>query len=429
MVIDAAQRSKGAQLLLNLALLGAFLAGIFYIRDIFAPVFLAITLVLAFRPIGRFLMRHRVPAWIAATVTFTVLIVAFVGAVTIIVWSLTPVPQTLVHYSGSFQELINSTTSFLAQYRITANDLTNMLRGLNYNSLIAWAWGFVDSLRSIGGLIAVAVIALFFITLDTTTMDARSKIMQKKESGFLEALSGFERRTRHYWMISTVFGLIVAVFDVIALQFLGVPLVWTWGVWAFVTNYIPNIGFIIGVVPPMLMALLDQGWPALIWVGVVYSVINVVIQTFIQPKFTGDVVGLSPTITFFSLILWTAIVGLLGSILAVPLTLFFKAIFIDADPRTRWLDVFFVSEKDAAKRDADGWYDVEKPVAFGHVEFDNPLSSLSNLSVRSLPAQPDRKLKTITKLIPSAVRSANRRRFKHINKRSVPEESTGTSDS
>lgn len=99
----------------------------------------------------------------------------------------------------------------------------------------------------------------------------------------------------------------------------------------------------------------------MIWVLVLYSVINVVIQTFIQPKFTGDIVGLSPTVTFISLILWTSIVGILGSILAVPLTLFFKALLVDSDPKTRWLDAYLVSESEAERRRADGRYDVEDP--------------------------------------------------------------------
>jgi predicted PurR-regulated permease PerM len=47
-----------------------------------------------------------------------------------------------------------------------------------------------------------------------------------------------------------VFGLIVAVLDSVALALLGIPLAITWGLLAFITNYIPNVGFIIGVVPP-----------------------------------------------------------------------------------------------------------------------------------------------------------------------------------
>ena len=65
-----------------------------------------------------------------------------------------------------------------------------------------------------------------------------------------------------------------------------------------------------------------------------------VIQSLIQPKFTGDAVGLNTTTTFLSLMLWTIVIGGLGSVLAVPLTLFAKAVLIDADPRSAWIGIF-----------------------------------------------------------------------------------------
>ena len=71
---------------------------------------------------------------------------------------------------------------------------------------------------------------------------------------------------------------------------------------------------------------------------VAYSVINLVIQSLIQPKFVGDAVGLSVTLTFLSLVFWTFVIGPLGALLAVPLSLFAKALLVDADPDSRWLD-------------------------------------------------------------------------------------------
>ena len=140
--------------------------------------------------------------------------------------------------------------------------------------------------------------------------------------------------------------------DVVALGILGVPLAITWGVLSFITNYIPNIGFFIGVIPPALLALVDSGpWTAL-WVVVAYTALNFVIQSLIQPKFTGDAVGLNTTTTFLSLLFWSTVVGGLGTILAVPLTLFVKALLIDSDPRSRWVGIF-LSAGDSPVHDPD----------------------------------------------------------------------------
>ena len=73
---------------------------------------------------------------------------------------------------------------------------------------------------------------------------------------------------------------------------------------------------------------------------VAYAVLNFVIQSLIQPKFTGDAVGLNTTTTFLSLLFWSQVIGALGTILAVPLTLFVKCVLIDSDRRSRWVGVF-----------------------------------------------------------------------------------------
>jgi predicted PurR-regulated permease PerM len=105
-----------------------------------------------------------------------------------------------------------------------------------------------------------------------------------------------------------------------------------WGLLAFITNYIPNIGFIIGVIPPAALGLLTGGWELMVLVIVLYCAVNFVVQSVIQPKFIGDTVGLATTITFLSVVFWTLILGALGALLAVPLTLLAKALLVDADP-------------------------------------------------------------------------------------------------
>jgi AI-2 transport protein TqsA len=94
---------------------------------------------------------------------------------------------------------------------------------------------------------------------------------------------------------------------------------------------------VIGIIPPALLALLDSGWQEMVLVLAVYSVLNVTIQTFIQPRIVGNSVGLSAELTFMSLVVWTFLLGPLGALLAVPMTLLVRAFFIDSDPRAAWV--------------------------------------------------------------------------------------------
>lgn len=68
-----------------------------------------------------------------------------------------------------------------------------------------------------------------------------------------------------------------------------------------------------------------------------YSVVNVVIQSIIQPRVVGEAVGLSSTITMLSLVFWAYTLGAVGALMAVPLSLFAKALLVDADARSAWI--------------------------------------------------------------------------------------------
>ena len=73
---------------------------------------------------------------------------------------------------------------------------------------------------------------------------------------------------------------------------------------------------------------------------VVYCVLNFIIQSVLQPKFVGDAVGLTTTVSFLSLIVWAYILGPIGAILAIPATLLFKALLVDMDADAQWLGLF-----------------------------------------------------------------------------------------
>ena len=133
-----------------------------------------------------------------------------------------------------------------------------------------------------------------------------------------------------------MFGLIVGILDGVALAIIGVPLPVLWAVLAFITNYIPNVGFLIGLVPPALLALLTLGLPEMLLVIAVYCVLNFVIQSLIQPRYVGDSVGLAPTTTFVALVFWAWLLGPLGALLAIPLSVLIKALLVDVDPTAGW---------------------------------------------------------------------------------------------
>jgi len=216
-------------------------------------------------------------------------------------------------------------------------------------------------LGGIAGVLSNAVfliVLLFFTVADAGSFASKLEGIMPRGRRLAEAFGQFAHGSRQYLVVATIFGAIVATCDIIALWILDIRYAWLWGLLAFITNYIPNIGFIIGLVPPTIIALLDKDVVTAIIVVIVYSVLNFVIQTIIQPRIVGNTVGLSPTLSFLSLIIWATILGASGAFLAIPLSLFVKSLFVDVDPEQDWVAPLLSSgspnDKQAAPSPAAG---------------------------------------------------------------------------
>lgn len=335
------RRTQGETLALTTAALVIGCAGIYFVRNLLGPAFFALTLVLTVRPLVSWASRHRVPRPVSATAAIFIIYAFVIGMFVALGVAVAQLVETLPRYAGKFQQIWEQLQQLLVKLGIEQDTLLDQMSSMVSTSrVVDLAQGLMGQVTSAGSILMIMAMTVMFLMFDMSRIEVRATALVELKPGLASGLAGFAQSVRSYWLVSTIFGLIVAVLDVVALGFLGVPMAVTWGVLAFITNYIPNIGFVVGVVPPALLGLVDSGpWTAL-WVVVSYAVLNFVIQSLIQPKFTGDAVGLNTTTTFLSLVFWSSVIGALGTILAVPLTLFAKAVLIDSDPRSAWVGIF-----------------------------------------------------------------------------------------
>jgi AI-2 transport protein TqsA len=329
---------RGIIVLLGLG--GAVLAGagLRSVRDLAAPLFLALTLTIAVSPLRRLLVRRGAPRWVATIVALAAVYIIVFGLAASIAFSLARLATLLPTYQDDFNNLVDNARSWLADRGISAVDINAALSRLNLGDLLNVLRGWLHGLLGAFSNLAFVVVALFFMGIDGAQFPQRIRVMSRQRPEIAQGLSGFARGTVRYLIVSTIFGLIVAAFDVAVLYILGIPLPLLWGLLAFITNYVPNVGFVIGVIPPAILGLLDGGLSTMLWVIAAYCVINFIIQSIIQPKVVGDVVGLSTTLTFVSLVFWAWVLGPLGAVLAIPMSLLVKGLLVDIDPSTRWLD-------------------------------------------------------------------------------------------
>ncbi|WP_068024975.1 AI-2E family transporter [Nocardia mexicana] len=340
-------------LIVVLAIAAAVIAigGIKAFSEVLAPTFLALMLTVAVQPLQRWAQRRGLPAWLGmvlALLAVWLILILLLGA---LILSAAQLATELPQYSDRVSDLLSGIRSALSDAGVNTDQIHNMLSGFDMNNVV----GMLESaLRNLIGVLSnlfFLAALLMFMAIDGMSMRRKMAVVAEIRPEISYALTAFAAGTRKYLMVSTVFGFIVAVFDGAALWWMGVPLPMLWAVLSFITNYIPNIGFLIGLVPPALLALLDSGPALMIWVIVVYCAINFVIQSIIQPKYVGDSVGLSVTVTFLSLVFWSWVLGPLGALLAVPMTLLVKALLLDIDPTTRWVSALIADKAPATGGD------------------------------------------------------------------------------
>jgi AI-2 transport protein TqsA len=341
MTTDASLPSPALPRTLGVLLGGAatviVVAGLRSISELVAPAFLALVLTVSAHPLRAWLAKRRVPGWLATSAVIATVYAVLLVLVLSLTVSMAKLAELLPQYQQDLQNLVSDATAWLARVGVDQKQVDAIARAVDPSQAIAWVADVFSGLVSVLSDIFFIVTLLMFLAIDGVTFPLRLRAMDGVHGRFAEALAAFAVGTRRYIVVSTVFGLIVALLDVGLLYLLGVPLPWLWGMLAFITNYIPNIGFVIGLIPPVLLGLLEHGWSGALAVIAGYCVLNVIIQSVIQPRFVGHAVGLSVSLTFLSLVFWAWVFGPLGALLAIPLSLFAKALLVDADPRNRWL--------------------------------------------------------------------------------------------
>ena len=312
------------------------LAGLYFTAWLVGPVFLALIIVIAISPVQSWLRRRGWPGWLTTLVLVVLVVGLLLLFALVIVVSIARLAALLPQYADRADDLLQSLAGSLGQFGVEPGQLQQAVGSIDPAKLVAVIGAFLAGLSGAVSSLVFLLCLLLFLSVESGGMDERLAAVAGDRPNLERALRSFARGTRTYLVVTTVFGLIVGVLDGAALAVIGVPLPVLWGALSFLTNFIPNVGFIIGLVPPALLALLSGGVPEMLLVIGVYCVLNFVIQSLIQPRFVGDSVGLAMTTTFLALIFWAWLLGPLGALLAIPLTLLVKALLVDVDPTARW---------------------------------------------------------------------------------------------
>ncbi len=203
-----------------------------------------------------------------------------------------------------------------------------------------------DLLSQMGAILTngfMIYLTMVFILLEASILPSKIKAALKNTPETYENLSHIADHVKRYLALKTLLSLTTGILVTVWLMILNVDYAIVWGLIAFLLNFVPNIGSLIAAVPAVLLALLQLGPATALLTAFGYIVVNVTIGNFIEPRLMGQRLGLSTLVVFLSLIFWGWVLGPLGMLLSVPLTMVVK-IILQSHEDTRWIAILLGSE-------------------------------------------------------------------------------------
>ncbi|HXI04802.1 MAG: AI-2E family transporter [Bradyrhizobium sp.] len=356
------------------------IAMLYFGRDIFVPVALAILLSFVLAPLVSILQRFRVPRGLAV-VSVVILAFCLIFAMgSLLATQLTQLAGDLPRYQSTISEKIQSFRDTKAG-RGTLERASDMLKDLSKEldrpkdasptarlpGLTAGSSspapatpvpvevrqpdpGALESLRSlisplVHPLATTGIIIIFVIFILLQREDLRNRLIRLAGSSDLQrttaALDDAARRLSKLFLTQLIlngaFGVVIGT----GLWFIGIPSAILWGILAAALRFVPYIGAVIAAAFPLALAVaVDPGWSMLLWTLALFLVVEPVVGHVVEPMVYGHSTGLSPVAVVSAATFWTALWGPIGLVLATPLTVCMVVLGRHVE-RLEFLDVMF----------------------------------------------------------------------------------------
>ena len=301
--------------LVVVAALFVIMFGIRGAASIISPILLAAVITITVLPVPARLAKRGVPGWLSLLVSIGLVALALGLVIVTAYFSITKLSTELPEYLDSGSQQYSEDFSMLTGSETSKeSSAVGIDLGEIAQSILAI---FFDALVQMG----VSLFIFFFMITTAVSLPGPSRFGLDPKSPVIRKVTVYTADVRKYVSVLTLINLLVGLGDTIFLLFMGVDYALLWGLLAWFMGYIPSIGFMIALVPPVLMAYAQYGLETALIVLVGYILINGSVENFIKPKRMGDSLKISPLIIFIGLFVWGFMLGGFGAILAVPLTM------------------------------------------------------------------------------------------------------------
>ena len=326
--------THSSHLLIAAAALVVVIAGMQAASSLLVPFLLAAFISIICLPPLNWLLGHKVPVGAAiALMTLALLLVggvvaAFVGA------SVADFSHNLPAYQSKLSDQTDALIAWLAGLGLEF-DMALLKQSFDPSAALGLAGRLLTGLGNALANAFLIVLTVIFLLVEATALPhkwAAMGVSAPSTEGFVRFVASVNAYMAIKGWISLATGALVAIW----LAVLGVDYPLLWGLIAFLFNFVPNIGSIIAAVPAVLLALVQLGPAMAALTGGGYVVVNIVMGNVVEPRFMGRGVGLSALVVFLSLVFWGWVLGPVGMLLSVPLTMVVK-LALEAREGTGWI--------------------------------------------------------------------------------------------
>lgn len=341
-------------MVLLFAALVVIVAGLKAAQSFFVPVLLAFFIATVSYPVTAWLRRRRLPP--AVAVLLTVLVdFAFLAAV--IVLGITIAGDLQDKWDAEYYDLtrakIQDASGALAgkleewgvedgaeKLKSLTTENLSELKNIKFGQIWDLGTNFLGRLLSFFATFGVVIVLTVFMLSEAHGFSGRFGAIRDARGPNFDRMSSAMLDTQRYLGIKTVISLATGMLAGVLCWVAGLDFFLLWGILAFVMNFIPVVGSLIASVPPILLALIakDGGPTDALVVAGGYGLINMFLDNFVQPMLLGRRFGLSILVVVLCVLFWGWLWGLIGIILAVPLTMILKVV-LDNSEEFRWVAI------------------------------------------------------------------------------------------
>ena len=316
------------------------LAGIKSASTIIVPILLSLFIAIILSPSYNFFRKKRVPDILSLLIVVSIFALFIIMIVKLIGTSVTDFSANIDGYTESLKmyyvPYIEKGEVF--GFSLPVDTFTNIF---DAKRIMLFATAIMKSLSSMLTNGFVILLIVIFMLLESNHFAQKIEFADSSKETIDKIYEIFSKIKR-YMVIKASVSLVTGLIVWIALSLIGTDYAFLWAVLAFIFNFVPNIGSIIAAVPAVMLTLIQYGFmSALLVIGIYFS-INIIIGSILEPRIMGRGLGLSTLVVFLSLLFWGWLLGIVGMLLSIPLTIMAKITF-DANKNTQWISILLGS--------------------------------------------------------------------------------------